>query len=83
MKLILRNTNLVFQSDNFDADVFIDTQVEVENPEFKSVITDAEDKILWGRYIDNTTTDIDLTGYYIDMVSVTKIINNIIKKYNL
>ena len=83
MKIILRNTNLVFQSDNFDADVFIDTQVEVENPEFKSVITDAEDKILWGRYIDNTTTDIDLTGYYIDMVSVTKIINNIIKKYNL
>ena len=32
---------------------------------------------------DNTTTDIDLTGYTIDGVSVTKIVNNIIKKYNL
>ena len=83
MKIILRNTNLVFQSDNFDVDVFIDTQVEVENPEFKSVILDAEDKILWGRYHDNTTTDIDLSGYYIDGISVTKIINKIIEKYNL
>lgn len=83
MKIILRNTNLVFQSGNFDVDVFIDAQVEVENPEFKSVILDAEGKILWGRYQDNTTTDIDLTGYYIDGVSVTKIVNKIIEKYNL
>lgn len=83
MKIILRNTNLVFQSGNFDADVFIDTQIETDNPEFKSVITDAEDKILWGRYHDNTTTDIDLTRYYIDGVSVTKIVNKIIEKYNL
>ena len=83
MKIILRNTNLVFQSGNFDVDVFIDTQSEIENPEFKSVITDAEDKILWGRYFDDNTTDIDLTGYYIDGVSVTKIVNKIIEKYNL
>ena len=83
MKIILRNTNLVFQSEIFDVDVFIDIQIEVENPEFKSVILDAEDKILWGRYNDNTTTDIDLTGYTIDGVSVTKIVNKIIKKYNL
>ena len=83
MKIILKNTNLVFQSDNFDVDVFIDTQTEVENPEFKSVILDAEDKILWGRYHDNTTTDIDLTGYTIDGVSVTEIVNKIIEKYNL
>jgi hypothetical protein len=83
MKIILRNTNLVFQSDNFDVDVFIYTQTEVENPEFKSVILDVEDKILWGRYHDNTTTDYDLTGYTIDGVSVTKIVNKIIEKYNL
>ena len=83
MKIILRNTNLVFQSDNFDVDVFINVQLEVENPEFKSVILDSEDKILWGRYVDNTTTDIDLTGYYIDGVSVTKIVDKIIEKYNL
>ena len=83
MKIILRNTNLAFQADNFDVDVFIDTQTEIENPEFKSIITDEEGKILWGRYNDNTTTDIDLTGYVIDGVSVTKIVNKIIKKYNL
>ena len=83
MKIILRNTNLVFQSNNFDVDVFIDAQTEVENTEFKSVIIDAEDKILWGRYKDDTTTDIDLTGYTIDGISVTKIVNKIIEKYNL
>jgi len=83
MKIILRNTNLVFQSENFDVDAFIDTQTDIENPEFKSIILDSEDKILWGRYLDNTTTDIDLTGYTIDGVSVTKIVNKIIEKYNL
>lgn len=83
MKIILRNTNLVFQSGNFDVDVFIDTQTDVENPEFKSVILDSENKILWGRYVDDTTTDIDLTGYTIDGVSVIKIVNKIIEKYNL
>lgn len=83
MKIILRNTNLIFQSENFDVDVFIDVQVETENPEFQSVILDSEDKILWGRYVDDTTTDIDLTGYTIDGVPVTKIVNKIIEKYNL
>lgn len=83
MKIILRNTNLVFQSGNFDVDVFIDNQIETDNSEFKAVITDAENKILWGRYYDDTTTDIDLTGYYIDGISVTKIVNKIIEKYNL
>ena len=83
MKIILRNTNLVFQSDNFNVDVFIDVQVDVENPEFKSTILDSKDKILWGRYVDNTTTDIDLNGYTIDGVSLTKIVNKIIEKYNL
>ena len=83
MKIILRNTNLVFQSDNFDVDVFIDVQLEVESPEFKSVILDSENKILWGRYQDNTTTDINLIGYTIYGVSVTKIVNKIIEKYNL
>ena len=64
MKIILKNTNLVFQSGNFDVDVFIDTQTSIDNPEFKSLITDAESRILWGRYNDDTTTDYDLTGYY-------------------
>ena len=83
MKIILRNTNLVFQSGNFDVDVFIDIQVETENAEFKSVIMDADNRILWARYQDDTTTDYDLTGYTIDGVPVTKIVNKIIEKYNL
>ena len=83
MKIILRNTNLVFQSENFNVDTFIDVQLEIESPEFKSAILDAEEKILWGRYQDNTTTDIDLTEYTIDGVSVTKIVNKIVEKYNL
>lgn len=83
MKIILKNTNLVFQSGNFDVDVFIYSQTEGENPEFKSVITDFENRILWGRHYDNSTTDIDLTGYTIDGVSVTKIVKKIIEKYNL
>ena len=83
MKIILKNTNLVFQSGNFDVDVFIDTQIETENSEFKAVITDYDSRILWGRYQDNTTTDYDLTGYTIDGIPVTKIVNKIIEKYNL
>ena len=83
MKIILKNTNLVFQSGSFDVDVFIESQSSVEDSEFKAVITDIEYRILWGRYYDDTTTDIDLTGYMIDGVPVTKIVNKIIEKYNL
>ena len=83
MKIILKNTNLVFQSGNFDVDIFIDEQISFENSEFKAVITDHDSRILWGRYQDNTTTDIDLTGYTIDDIPVTKIVNKIIEKYNL
>lgn len=83
MKIILKNTSLEFQSGTFDVDGYIASQSTVENPEFKSVITDSEDKILWGRYNDNSTTDIDLSGLTIDGVSVTNIVNAIISQYNL
>lgn len=83
MKIILRNTRLEFQAGTFDVDEYISSQTTVQSPEFKSVITDAENKILWGRYSDNTTTDIDLSGMTIDGVSVQKIVNAIIVKYNL
>ena len=84
MKLILRNTRLEFQTDSFDVTGFIDGEPqEIETPEFKSVIVDAEDKVLWGRYHDNTTTSIDLTGSTIDGVAVQKIVNATIIKYNL
>lgn len=64
-----------------DVDNFVETQNEVNNPEFKDVITDINGRILWGRYFDNTTTDIDLSGYSIDGVAVSTIINAIIDKF--
>ena len=45
-----------------DATVFVASTETIENPEFQSVITDAEEKVLYGVYTDGTETDIDLTG---------------------
>lgn len=65
------------------ADYVTGAPIETENPEFKAVIVDNEDKILWGRYEDNSTTDIDLSDDYLDGVSVVRIVNAIINEYNL
>ena len=45
-----------------DATVFVASTETIDNPEFQSVITDSEDKVLYGVYTDGTETDIDLTG---------------------
>ena len=45
-----------------DATVFVASTETIDNPEFQSVITDSEDKLLYGLRIDSTETDIDLTG---------------------
>ena len=45
-----------------DATVFVASTEAIENPEFQSVITDSEDKVLYGLRVDGTETDIDLTG---------------------
>ena len=45
-----------------DATVFVASTETVENPEFQSVITDSEDKLLYGLRVDGTETDIDLSG---------------------
>ena len=45
-----------------DATVFVASTETIDNPEFQSVITDAEEKILYGVYTDGTETNIDLTG---------------------
>ena len=45
-----------------DATVFVASTEIVENPEFQSVITDAEEKVLYGVYADGTETGIDLSG---------------------
>ena len=70
-----------------DATVFVASTETVENPEFQSVITDSEDKVLYGLRVDGTETDIDLTGLRIvnpetgDEVKVQQIVNEI-KKVN-
>ena len=45
-----------------DATVFVASTETIENPEFQSVITDSENKLLYGLRADGTETDIDLTG---------------------
>ena len=45
-----------------DATVFVASTETIENPEFQSVITDADEKVLYGVYADGTETDIDLSG---------------------
>ena len=45
-----------------DATVFVASTETIDNPEFQSVITDADEKILYGLRVDDTETDIDLTG---------------------
>ena len=45
-----------------DSTVFVASTETVENPEFQSVITDSEDKVLYGLRVDGTEADIDLTG---------------------
>ena len=45
-----------------DATVFIASTETIDNPEFQSVITDSEDKLLYGLRVDGTETNIDLTG---------------------
>ena len=45
-----------------DATIFVASTETVDNPEFQSVITDSEDKLLYGLRVDGTETDIDLTG---------------------
>ena len=70
-----------------DATVFVASTETIDNPEFQSVITDSEDKVLYGLRVDGTETDIDLTGLRIvnpetgDEVKVQQIVNEI-KKVN-
>lgn len=83
MKLILKNTNLVFQSGTFDVDTYIDGNgmwgTQIENPEFSHAIVDSENRILWGRYQNSAMGDYepDLQNITIDGVSVQKIVNAI------
>jgi len=65
-----------------NADFIYETSPE-DNPEFKSVILDRDGRILWGRYKDNTTIQIDLSGYKIDGIFVDAIVKSIITENRL
>ena len=71
-----------------DATVFIASTETIENPEFQSVITDADEKVLYGVYADGTETDIDLTGLKIvnpetgDEVKVQLVVYDLKNKVN-
>ena len=45
-----------------DATIFVASTETIENLEFQSVITDSEDKLLYGLRVDGTETDIELSG---------------------
>ena len=71
-----------------DATVFIGSTETINNPEFQSVITDSEDKLLYGLRVDGTETDIDLTGLRItnpetgSEVKVQLVVNDLKNKVN-
>ena len=60
-KLISYEGDAVFD-EYVDATVFVASTETIDNPEFQSVITDSDDKVLYGLRVDGTETDIDLTG---------------------
>ena len=71
-----------------DATLFVASTETVDNPEFQSVITDSEDKLLYGLRVDGTETDIDLSGLRITNpetgaeVKVQLVVNDLKNKVN-
>ena len=71
-----------------DATVFVASTETIENPEFQSVITDSEDKLLYGLRVDGTETDIDLSGLRItnpetgNEVKVQQVVDDLKNKVN-
>ena len=71
-----------------DATVFVGSTETINNPEFQSVITDSENKLLYGLRVDGTETNIDLTGLRITNpetgaeVKVQLVVNDLKNKVN-
>ena len=71
-----------------DATVFVASTETIDNPEFQSVITDADEKVLYGLRVDGTETDIDLTGMKVvnpetgNEVKVQLVVNDLKNKVN-
>ena len=57
------------------------TKEYLENPEYKNVILDADDRVLYGEYVDGNEYRPDLFGYYDERgASISLIVKHIIKK---
>ena len=71
-----------------DATVFVASTETIDNPEFQSVITDSDDKVLYGVYADGTEAKIDLSGLRITNpetgaeVKVQLVVNDLKNKVN-
>ena len=71
-----------------DATVFVASTETIDSPEFQSVITDVDEKVLYGLRVDGTETDIDLTGLRItnpetgDEVKLQLVVNDLKNKVN-
>lgn len=61
--------------DDFDYMQFVQVVYEQESAEWLRVIIDKDNRILWGLWKDGTEYAPDLSGYKIDGVSVSRIVN--------
>ena len=61
---------------------YVDSESEIENPEFNMVILDSEQKVLYGLRVDNTEYVPDLNDYFIDGICVGEIITALKQQYN-
>lgn len=68
-----------FSGDDIDYNKFVARTSEIDNPEFKKVIVDAENRLLWGKHHDGTTTNINLPDVKVDGVSLRKIVAGLAK----
>ena len=61
---------------------YVDSESEIENPEFNMVILDSEQKVLYGLRVDNTEYEPDLNDYFIDGICVGEIVTALKQQYN-
>lgn len=61
----------------FDYTPFVRSTSAIESPEWKKVIVDNDNKVLWGMFIDDTEYEPNLSGFSIDGIAVSRIINGL------
>ena len=61
---------------------YVDSESEIENPEFNMVILDSEQKVLYGLRVDNTEYEPDLNDYFIDGICVGEIVTALKQQYS-